>query len=132
MAIGKKSGGKSFAPGHPGGPGRPPDPPALREAKRLGKLEFEGLATKYLRMSRDDLDRALANKQLSGIEGLIVSILVQGVDAGDQARAEWFLNRLLGKVTDKVEVKTPAPFVIARASGESLVLGSAPPKDEDE
>jgi len=127
----KKTGGRDFVVGKPGGPGRPPDPPALKEAKRLGKIEFEGLATKYLRMSRADLLAKADDETLSGLDSLIVSILLAGVLDGDQARAEWFLNRLLGKVTDKVEVSQPKPFVIVRSDGSALELGAAPVKEDE-
>lgn len=131
MAAGKKTGGRNFKPGNAGGPGKPPLPPELKEAKRLTKTEFERLANRFLWATAQELIAFEADASLTSVERLIVSILASGISDGDHARAEWFLNRLLGKVTDKVEVRTPTPFVIQRASGEQLVLGSAPPSDEE-
>jgi hypothetical protein len=123
--------GRPFAPGNPGGPGKPPTPPELKEAKRLTKTEFERLANRFLWATQAELAAYHADPSLTSVERLIISILMAGTDEGDQARAEWFLNRLLGKVTDKVEVRTPTPFVVVRRDGTALELGSAPPKDED-
>lgn len=124
--------GRPFQPGNPGGPGKPPLPPELKEAKRLTKTAFEAMANRYLWMTAAELDAAQRDPAMPAVERLVVSILAAGTVEGDQARAEWFLNRLLGKVTDKVAVSLPTPFVIERRDGSSLALGSAPPKDDEE
>jgi hypothetical protein len=82
-------------------------------------------------MTAAELVAVMADPALTAVERLIVSILLKGTDEGDQSRAEWFLNRLLGKVKDQLEVSQPKPFVVQKASGEQLVLGAAPPKEED-
>lgn len=41
----------------------------------------------------------------------------------DRAR-QTFFDRLYGKVTDKVEVSMPKPFVIKRSDGTEVVLGA--------
>jgi hypothetical protein len=128
---GKKSGGRDFKPGNPGGPGKPPLPPELKEAKRLTKTAFEAMANRFLWMTTAELAAHHDDPATPAIERLIISILAAGETEGDQARAEWFLNRLLGKVTDKVEVSQPKPFVIQRSDGSETLLGAAPPKDEE-
>ena len=130
MAKGKKTGGRDFKPGDPRA-GRAPLPPELKDAKRLTKGMFEAMANRFLWMTPGELQAAHDDPKTPAIERLIISILAAGEADGDQARAEWFLNRLLGKVTDKVEVSQPKPFVIQRSDGSETLLGAAPPKDEE-
>jgi hypothetical protein len=123
--------GNDFKPGNPGGPGRPPLPPELKAAKRLTKTEFERIANQYLFATDAELEKAEQNSETPAIERLVISILRRGNKDGDHARAEWLLQRLLGKVTDKVEVSQPKPFVIERSDGSQLVLGAKVEKEDE-
>lgn len=131
MARGKKSGGKDFTPGISGNPtGRMPLPPELKEVRRLNKTEFERIANKYLWSTIAQITEAMASPEIPAFERVIVSILFKAIDEGDHAKAEWFAMRLLGKVTEKLEVKNPTPFIITRSSGAEVVLGAKIEEDD--
>lgn len=124
MTKGRKTGGKDFEPGNPGGPGQPPIPPELKAARRLNKVEFETMANRYIWSTAAELAAALANPETPALERVLVQILTEAAIHGDQAKAEFFLNRLIGKVKDEVEVSIVKPFIIRRLNGEEIEMGS--------
>jgi hypothetical protein len=85
----------------------------------------------HLWSSQPELEAAMQDPNLPGIERLLVSILLAGQVNGDPSRAEFFLQRLLGKVKDQVEVSTPKPFVVKRRNGEQIEAGVEPAKEEE-
>lgn len=123
MAIGKKTGGNDFKPGKPGGPGRPPIPDDLKAAKRLTKTEFERILNRHLWSTDDELAASMKDPSLPAVEKLLVSILSAGVSQGDQGRAEWLIQRLLGKVSDRIELNERPSLVITRPDGTQVTLG---------
>jgi hypothetical protein len=123
MAKGKKTGGNDFVVGDPRA-GRHPTPPDLKAARRLSKTEFERIANRFIWLSDAELVSASKDPGLSQIERMIHAIIEKAVNQGDHMRLEWFLQRLLGKVQDKVEVSQPKPFVVTKRSGEQVLLGS--------
>ncbi len=124
MAKGKKTGGRDFAHGNPGGPGQPPLPPELKATRRLTKGNFELIANKYVWSSEAELEAALKDEATAAIEKLLVTIMLAGIKNGDQGRAEFFLQRLVGKVVDKVEVTLPKPFIVQRLDGSTIEMGA--------
>ncbi len=55
-----------------------------------------------------------------------MTILLMAITTGDQAKAEFFLNRLIGKVKDEVEVTVVKPFIITRLNGDQVEMGVKP------
>lgn len=124
MARGKKTGGKDFVPGNVHGKGRPKVPDDVKEARKLNQVEFERVANKYLYLTRDELKEAAEDPDTTVIELLVSSIIVKAVEKGDQMRLEFLLNRLIGRVVDRIEVKPVEPFVLHRRDGsEPVVMG---------
>lgn len=124
MARGKKTGGKDFAPGNSHGKGRPKVPEDVKEARKLNQVEFERVANKYLYLTRDELKASLAAPATTVVELLVGSIIGQAVQKGDHTRMEFLLNRLIGRVVDRIEVKPVEPFVLHRRDGgEPVVMG---------
>lgn len=124
MTKGRKTGGKDFEPGNPGGPGQPTIPPELKAARRLNKVEFELIANKYVFATKAELEAAQTSPSTPAMEMLLVNIMLSGIFDGDQAKAEFFLNRLIGKVKDEVEVTVVKPFIITRLNGDQIEMGS--------
>jgi hypothetical protein len=131
VAKSRKTGGKDFKPGNPGGPGRPELPPALKEARRLNKTEFELVVNKYLWCSLEELEKLAKEKSLPVMEAWIVSIMARGVSTGDWGGNEWIAQRLMGKVKDQVELTMPKPFVVRHLDGSATVLGTKIEKDDE-
>ena len=45
-------------------------------------------------------------------------------------RLEFVLQRMIGKVKDQLEVTTPVPFIVKRADGSEVVMGSEVKKEK--
>lgn len=104
MTWGKKTGGKNFEPGNNFGKGRPPVPDDLKRARNLNKIELERLINKYMRMTVNDIKKALKNDNLSGIDRLVCSILAGAIAKGDHTRAGFILDRSVGPVKKELEL----------------------------
>lgn len=80
--------------------GRPPDPPELKQIKNLTKGELAVLLNKILNSDPADLN------QFNGtvLQKWLASIVFHGIKSGDFSRLHPFIDRLLGKVPDKIEV----------------------------
>ena len=57
------------------------------------------------------------------LDKLVASIILTGIERADQARLEFVLCRLIGRVQERIEVSTPTPFVLKRRNGEEIVMG---------
>lgn len=130
MAKGKKTGGKNFEPGWAGGPGRPALPADLKEARALTRVDFERLINKFLFMGKSELEKVKASNESTAIELLISSIVLKAANDGDHLRTDFLLNRLIGKVQEKLEVSMPEPFIIRRPGGETVEMGVKKKEDE--
>lgn len=105
MPKGKKIAGRDWKPGESGNPnGRPPLPPEIREARKLTTAEFIRVANKLLDMTKAEVVALQKAPDSSIMESILASILVKGFNEGDASRLTFFLDRLLGKVKDRVEL----------------------------
>jgi hypothetical protein len=124
--------GKPFKKGQSGNPGGQRKlPEDIKEARKLNQIELERIVNKYLWRDRASLKEAMNDPTTPMMELMVASIMAIAVQKGDQQRVEWIMSRLIGKVTDKLEVKMPEPLIIRRASGEQLEL-TARQKQEEE
>jgi len=103
MAIGKKTGGRNFKPGETGNPnGRPPVPYEIRELRKHNRLEVEETFSKYLRMTAKELEEAAKSPYTSALDGMVIAVIMKAVQNGDQWRLNFLLDRVIGKVPDRV------------------------------
>lgn len=98
---------KPFEPGH--NMGRPKSPAELKAARKLTRTEFESIASKYMSMSKKDIEAASRDENLTMLESMIVSIIHKAISHGDQRRLDFLLDRLIGKVVQPIEVLPPPP-----------------------
>lgn len=61
---------------------------------------------------------------LTNLEVMIISVIMHAKKYGDYKRLDFLLDRLVGKVVDKVEVATPRPTVIKLLEGGEMHLTS--------
>lgn len=107
--------------------GRPKIPAALKELKRMSRLDFELKVTKYMNATMTDLKDVVLNPQTGAVDRILAQSYLDMAKHGDRARLEYDLNRILGKVKEEVEISHPKPVVIVRPNGDHVVL-----KNEDE
>lgn len=131
MAKGRKTGGKDFVPGDERA-GRPRLPDDVKAVKKLTTTEFQRILNQYLWLDEESLRAAMKDPSCTMLEKMVASVMVKGITLGDPARMEILVTRLIGKVTDKVEVKTPVPFVITRRDGSAVELGAKLEEGDDQ
>jgi len=112
----------AFKPGNPGGPGRTKGIPIYRP--KINPENFKEMIDKYLNMSVSELKENLADESLSGLEHVVMSAILSGKKHGDMSKLDCLVNRLIGKIVDKVEVSVPKPHKIEKIEGSSIELGA--------
>ena len=103
MPVGKPP-KKPFKKGNPGGPGRPKKDPELAKAQKITRTQAEGLLTKFMVMNIDDLEAILKDRTRPVMEHIIGRICIMAIKTGDQSRLGFVLDRLIGKVENRVEI----------------------------
>jgi len=95
---------KHFKPGQSGNPGgRPKTPQDIRDAKAADRTEFERTLHKYMHMPIEVIELRLSDPQTPAIEQITGKIIIEAASRGDHMRFDFLLNRLIGKVPDKLE-----------------------------
>lgn len=106
-------------------------PPDLRNLKKLSSRLAVQLLTKCLFMPLDDLKAKMSDPDATSLELMLCRTISLAIEKGDHKIIDFFFDRLIGKVTDKVEHKLPAPTVIKlRNEDASLIIGRM--KEEEE
>ena len=133
IAKGKKTGGKNFKPGVSGNPaGSLPLPEDIKKARKLNQKELERSVNKFLYMNAAEIKESAADKECSMFDRIVGSIITAAVEKSDHTRLEFILNRMIGKVQDKLEVTTPKPFIISKSDGTQVICGAEIEKEDDE
>jgi len=115
---------KKFKKGHPGNPkGRPKIPDDLKRIrKKYSKEVIQGMIAKCLDISVSKLEDILKNKENKIIDHLIGRVVLMGIVHGDHTRLNFILDRLIGKVTDKLEFEGKEEIIFRARIGESGAL----------
>lgn len=100
MAKGKKTGGKNWEKGKSGNPkgGTPVMLSDIVERKTLDSKLFATMVTRLLYTPVERLEEIADNKQTLGLEALVAGIISKAVKDRDIYRANFLLDRLLGRV----------------------------------
>jgi hypothetical protein len=133
MAKGTKTGGRNFAKGQSGNPkGGPGLPKDLKDARKFNQAELERAVNRLIYLDPAEVEAFLAAHEPNYLYRIVAQILDKAAQFGDQNRLEWVCTRLIGKVTDRIEVTTPRPFAIFRHGSDepAAVLGISFEKKE--
>jgi hypothetical protein len=96
-----------YMPGQSGNlRGRPVLPDDLKAVSEISPTKLKLLLSHYLSISITDLKEIAEDPQLSGIEALLIGVIIKAIVNGDSLRADFLLNRLVGRVKE-IEQKDP-------------------------
>lgn len=98
--------GGMFQPGqsgHPGGNRRLPED--VREAKQLSRHEFARAINKFFYLTKDQLLEKLQDPELSMVDLMVGSIVERAALDQDVVRAQFLLDRAIGRVQESIQVK---------------------------
>lgn len=113
-----------FKKGQSGNPkGRQKKPPEIAFAQKLSREFVQLRLTHFLRLPLDELQDVLKDKKRESVDHFIARIIVMGIIKGDHIRLNFMFDRLIGKVTEKVEISKPEPFIIEGVNGERIEMG---------
>lgn len=122
--MARKANKTSFKPGTSGNPGgRPELPEDIKEARKLNQVTLERTLNGYLFRPFDEVAALRGDGKLDVLSRITVSWIIKA-EQGSVPHLNALLERLIGRVTDSIEVRTPTPFVITRATGEQVLLGA--------
>ena len=130
--AGKGSEKTQFKPGNTVNPGgRPSLPPEVREAKKLNRVMMETALNKFLGWPNEALISFSEDDKNPVLEIIIARILVGAGKNADHTRLNFIFDRLIGKVSEKVEHTMPKPMVIKRfGKDETVILGVQQTEEE--
>jgi len=124
--------GKRFKPGQSGNPGgKAKVPEDILKARKLNQLELERIVNQYLWLSAAELKARVQDPATPTMELMVASVIAEAVKKGDQQRLEFILCRMIGKVTERLEVDIPVPFIVHRRDGSKVIMGAEKKEKED-
>jgi hypothetical protein len=123
---GKHSG--SFKPGRSANPGgQPRTPKEVQQVRQMSALEFSRAISKFLFLTKPKLIEALKDPEINCMEALVGNMVARSINDGDVIRAQFLLDRCVGKVKETLEIKhefdeMPTEKLIAMAQDAIKVL----------
>lgn len=118
-----KKRGRPFKKGNDHGKGRPPYSPEEKGMTKLTKTEILRLINLYLTTTVSELKAICKDDSFPAMQRMITAVALSAIEQGDHKRLDFFFDRLIGKVTDKVEHTLPRPTIIQLSDTEQIVLG---------
>lgn len=77
--------------------------PELRAIKRLTEDELVEIGSMIVKGSIEELQRVGKDKNCSAIKAMMAAVAVKAINKGDHMALDALLNRIVGKVKDRVE-----------------------------
>ena len=97
----------------------------------LDKSFMERRISLLLRTKVCDLATIAADDTKEAFDVYVSTMILKGIQEGCSKRFDVLLNRVVGRVVEKVEYVEPKPFVIESRSGEKTTLGVEKPQTID-
>lgn len=88
-----------FKPGQSGNPGGA-YPVDIRNLNKISRNHVEGLLSHYLMMPISELREQGQREDIPAVEALVCQIAIKAIVNGDTLRADFLLNRLIGRVKE--------------------------------
>jgi len=100
-------------------------PAELQKANKLSAKKFIEYVNRYINMDREEIKEDMKRKEATMLELLVAGMISRAVSQQDPVRANFILDRTIGKVIDKMEIEivVPKPTIIQRHDGSQVELG---------
>lgn len=105
MANSNPSPKTRFKKGQSGNPSGPKRDPILRETKKLTAIEFRDMMAALMKMSQEELTTVMNNKDAPFVWRIYAKMYIKAYNSGNISQVDLTLNRVVGKVADKLEVE---------------------------
>jgi len=89
----------------------------------MSKEFVEHRIASLLRTSPSGLSQILADDTQASFDHFVSAMILKGIQEGDPRRFDVLLNRVAGRVTEKIEYISPTPFLIESRDGSKEELG---------
>jgi len=120
----------AFKPGQSGNPkGRPKLPEDVLESRKQNTVSVARILNKFMNMNIEELKLLMNDKKTQNLELMIGRIIIEAIKTGDYTRLNFILDRSIGKIVDKMEIKVPKPTMVKLLDGSAILLGN---EKEDE
>lgn len=114
-----------FKRGVSGNPsGRPRVTPEMKRLRELTSEEITQIGKVIVFGTNEDLDTVLYASTSHVLQKWIASVAKRGIQRGDVHSLNALLDRLVGKVTEKIEHKGLALTIIERLDGSEVVMSA--------
>jgi len=128
MTTGRKTGGKNFQKGNKLGNrnGRPPLSPEAAAFKKMSASLIAETASRIFNMCGHDIDALQTicdSKETTVFEKILASGFRKAIIDGDLDMINRFLDRVVGKPKQQVEVSQIQPYIIETTGGRRIELG---------
>jgi hypothetical protein len=86
-------------------------------ARKLNAIEFERIVNRVLFTSMGNFEALMdpsneVNRENLVIEQMVMALVRSAIQKGDHTKLEFILNRVLGKVADRVQIEAIRPVLI--------------------
>jgi len=103
MTYGRKTGGRDIKKGQVLNPnGRPRLSSEEKAMRKLTATHFNKVANKYVLSTVAQLEAKFRDVKTPALDLILIKILIEAADKGDIGKINFFLERLIGKVPDKI------------------------------
>lgn len=127
-----KHGGRDFKKGESGNPnGRPALPEKVKQLKKFTAAELEELITALLGLTDEERKAVLADPNATTIKKCIASVLTKAGEQGNMSQLDMVLNRVIGKVKEKIEHEGLSPSILIKRDGTEVHFELKKHGDED-
>ena len=80
-------------------------PPEVKEARLVHSIKFEEIVYKYMNCTAEELQVKARDKATPAIDLVVIKILSNAITKGDLPSLNLLLERTIGKVTDKLDLR---------------------------
>jgi len=105
---------------------RPPPPLDIKTVREFRRVELERMLNELMFLTKQQLADKIKDPDLSVVETMLCSIAAKAITGADQQRLDFLLNRLIGKVQDKVSHEHQHNFVLPSPQEAREILDADP------